>query len=68
MGNSSALLSDESGFAVYGLRSPSTEIHVAPELGSKIILPPKFEAQREAIEKRLTPLPDPRADWAPAER
>jgi glyoxalase family protein len=34
------------------------------ELGSKIILPPKFEPQREAIEARLTPLPDPRADWA----
>jgi len=36
------------------------------ELGSKIILPPKFEPQRAEIEKRLTPLPDPRADWAPA--
>jgi len=36
------------------------------ELGSKIILPPKFESQRAEIEKRLTPLPDPRADWAPA--
>jgi glyoxalase family protein len=34
------------------------------ELGSKIILPPKFEPHRGAIEARLTPLPDPRADWA----
>jgi len=30
-------------------------------LGSTIILPPKLEAQRERIEARLTPLPDPRA-------
>ncbi|WP_027005710.1 VOC family protein [Conexibacter woesei] len=29
------------------------------ELGRKIILPPQFESQREKIEKRLTPLPDP---------
>ena len=34
------------------------------ELGSKIILPPKFEPHRAEIEERLTPLPDPRADWA----
>ena len=33
------------------------------ELGSKIILPPRFEPQREEIERRLTPLPDPRAGW-----
>ena len=33
------------------------------ELGTRIILPPRFEPQREAIEARLTPLPDPRADW-----
>ncbi|MDP9294862.1 MAG: VOC family protein [Actinomycetota bacterium] len=33
------------------------------ELGSKIILPPRFEPHREEIEARLTPLPDPRADW-----
>ena len=30
-------------------------------LGSEIILPPALESQREAIEARLTPLPDPRA-------
>jgi glyoxalase family protein len=30
------------------------------ELGSKIILPPKFEPHRAEIEARLTPLPDPR--------
>jgi glyoxalase family protein len=34
------------------------------ELGSKIILPPKFEPHRDRIEQLLTPLPDPRADWA----
>ena len=37
------------------------------ELGRRIILPPRFESQREAIEARLTPLPDPRAGW-PARR
>jgi glyoxalase family protein len=36
------------------------------ELGSKIILPPRFEPHRAEIEARLTPLPDPRADRAPA--
>ena len=34
------------------------------ELGSKIILPPRFEPHREEIERRLTPLPDPRAGRA----
>jgi glyoxalase family protein len=34
------------------------------ELGRRIILPPQFEDRREAIEARLTPLPDPRAGWA----
>jgi len=40
------------GFTVDGL---SVE-----ELGTRIILPPAFEAQRERIEQILTPLPDPR--------
>ena len=31
------------------------------ELGRRIILPPRFEPQRERIEAGLTPLPDPRA-------
>jgi glyoxalase family protein len=30
-------------------------------LGSELILPPQLEPQRELIESRLTPLPDPRA-------
>jgi glyoxalase family protein len=34
------------------------------ELGSKVILPPRLEPQRAEIEALLTPLPDPRADWA----
>jgi glyoxalase family protein len=34
------------------------------ELGSTVILPPRLEPQREEIERRLTPLPDPRAGWA----
>jgi glyoxalase family protein len=33
------------------------------ELGSVVILPPKLEPHRAGIEKRLTPLPDPRAGW-----
>jgi len=36
------------------------------ELGSKVILPPKLEPYRTEIEAQLTPLPDPRADWAAA--
>jgi glyoxalase family protein len=34
-------------------------------LGEKLILPPNFEHLREKVEPLLTPLPDPRADWAP---
>jgi glyoxalase family protein len=34
------------------------------ELGTKIILPPRFEPHRSQIEAALTPLPDPRAGWA----
>jgi glyoxalase family protein len=33
------------------------------QLGTKIILPPRFEPQRDQIEALLTPLPDPRAGW-----
>jgi glyoxalase family protein len=33
------------------------------QLGSVVILPPRFEPHRAEIEKRLTPLPDPRAGW-----
>lgn len=29
-----------------------------PALGSRLILPPRFEPQRDAIQERLTPLPD----------
>jgi glyoxalase family protein len=36
------------------------------ELGSKVILPPRLEPYRSEIEAQLTPLPDPRADRAPA--
>ncbi len=32
-------------------------------LGSRIILPPRLEQQREQIERQLTALPDPRAAW-----
>jgi glyoxalase family protein len=36
------------------------------QLGSVVILPPRLEPQRAQIERRLTPLPDPRAGWAAA--
>jgi glyoxalase family protein len=49
------LATEEPGFTVDG---------PVEELGRKIILPPWLEEQREAIEARLTPLPDPRAAWA----
>jgi glyoxalase family protein len=53
------LATEEPGFTVDG---------PVEELGRRIILPPWLESQREAVEARLTPLPDPRADWAPAAR
>jgi glyoxalase family protein len=34
------------------------------QLGSTVILPPRLEPHRKDIERRLTPLPDPRAGWA----
>jgi glyoxalase family protein len=37
------------------------------ELGTRVILPPFLEGRRAEIESRLTPLPDPRADRAPAQ-
>lgn len=48
------LATEEPGFTVDG---------PVEELGRKIILPPWLESQREVVEARLTPLPDPRADW-----
>jgi len=36
------------------------------ELGTRLILPPFLESRREQIAARLTPLPDPRADWEPS--
>ena len=53
------LATEEPGFTVDG---------PVEELGTRIILPPWLEQQRQAIEARLTPLPDPRADWAPVTR
>jgi hypothetical protein len=47
MSDSTAFLSEELGFAVYGLRSSSTEIRVAPELGAKIISLKNLETGRE---------------------
>lgn len=36
------------------------------DLGRRVILPPWLEPHRDEITARLTPLPDPRADWQPA--
>jgi glyoxalase family protein len=49
------LATEEPGFLVTG---------PVEELGKRIILPPFLESQRDRIEARLTPLPDPRADWS----
>lgn len=46
------LATEEPGFGVDGPLN---------ELGRRLILPPWLEAERAAIEARLTPLPDPRA-------
>jgi glyoxalase family protein len=51
------LATEEPGFTVDG---------PVEELGRRIILPPWLESRREQVEARLTPLPDPRADWAAA--
>jgi glyoxalase family protein len=48
------LATEEPGFTVDG---------PVEELGRRIILPPWLEPQRDEVERRLTPLPDPRADW-----
>jgi glyoxalase family protein len=48
------LATEEPGFTVDG---------PVEELGKRIILPPWLESRREQVEKRLTPLPDPRVDW-----
>jgi len=48
------LATEEPGFTVDG---------PVEELGRRIILPPWLEPRREQVEARLTPLPDPRADW-----
>jgi glyoxalase family protein len=49
------LATEEPGFTVDG---------PVEELGRRIILPPWLEPRRAEVEARLTPLPDPRADWA----
>jgi glyoxalase family protein len=49
------LATEEPGFLIDG---------PVEELGRRIILPPRLESQRERIEARLTPLPDPRAATA----
>jgi glyoxalase family protein len=51
------LATEEPGFAA--------EIPVE-ELGRELILPPFLEHDAERITARLTPLPDPRADWPAA--
>ncbi len=48
------LATEEPGFTVDG---------PVEELGRRIILPPWLESRRDEVEARLTPLPDPRAEW-----
>ncbi|WP_028060049.1 VOC family protein [Candidatus Solirubrobacter pratensis] len=49
------LATEEPGFLIDG---------PVEELGRRVILPPFLESERERIEARLTPLPDPRAGWS----
>jgi glyoxalase family protein len=49
------LATEEPGFLIDG---------PVEELGKRVILPPFLESERERIEARLTPLPDPRAGWS----
>lgn len=45
-------------------REPGFGVTGAPEdLGRELFLPPWLESRRAEITDRLTPLPDPRADW-----
>jgi glyoxalase family protein len=53
------LATEEPGFTVDGSIA---------DLGKRIILPPWLESRREDVERRLTPLPDPRADWPAHDR
>jgi glyoxalase family protein len=39
----------------------------ASHLGEKLVLPPRFEHIREQVERTLTPIRNPREDWAPTE-
>lgn len=48
------LATEEPGFTVDG---------PVEDFGKRIILPPFLESRRAEVEARLTPLPDPRADW-----
>jgi glyoxalase family protein len=52
------LATEEPGFLVDGLD--------LADLGTRIILPPFLEDRRAAAEAKLTPLPDPRAEWPKA--
>jgi glyoxalase family protein len=46
---------------------PGFAVDEDPEhLGEKLSLPPEFEHLREAVEPKLTPLPDPRGSWTRA--
>jgi glyoxalase family protein len=33
-------------------------------LGEKLVLPPRFEPLREQVERTVTPIHNPREDWA----
>lgn len=48
------LATEEPGFTVDG---------PVEDFGRRIILPPFLESRRAEVERRLTPLPDPRAGW-----
>jgi len=55
----------EPGGVLYEIADDGPGFGRDEELGKSILLPPWLESQRESIEARLTPIPDPRAGWAP---
>jgi glyoxalase family protein len=54
----------EPGGVLYEIADDGPGFGPDEQLGIRILLPPWYESRRAEIESRLTPIPDPRADWA----
>jgi glyoxalase family protein len=53
----------EPGGILYEIADDGPGFGPDESLGAHILLPPWFESRRDDIEARLTPIPDPRAQW-----